>query len=82
MEQIIGIIAAILAAALVIFTVIYNVRKKKSGKGCCSGDCSHCKGCHPADDKKSCGNSRISYKILSLKQRRARKGCVFVSRKD
>ena len=62
MEQIIGIIAAILAAALVIFTVIYNVRKKKSGKGCCSGDCSHCKGCHPADDKKTDADNKIRSK--------------------
>lgn len=42
----IGIVAAVLAVALVVFTVVYNVRKRKAGKGCgCSGDCSKCKAC-------------------------------------
>lgn len=59
MEQIIGIIAAILAVSLVLFTVIYNVRKRKSGKGCCSGDCSHCKGCRPADGSKTEADKKI-----------------------
>lgn len=59
MEQIIGIIAAILAVSLVLFTVIYNVRKRKSGKGCCSGDCSHCKGCRPADGRETEADKKI-----------------------
>lgn len=45
MEIFIGITAAILAVGLVAFTVIYNVKRHKSGKGGCCGDCGKCKGC-------------------------------------
>ncbi len=45
MEIFIGITAAILAVGLVAFTVVYNVKRHKSGKGGCCGDCGKCKGC-------------------------------------
>lgn len=56
MEIFIGITAAILAVGLVAFTVIYNIKRFKSGKGGCCGDCRKCKGCDgfkTCDDKKS-----------------------------
>ena len=55
MEIFIGITAAILAVGLVAFTVIYNIKRFKSGKGGCCGDCRKCKGCDgfkTCDDKK------------------------------
>lgn len=55
MEIFIGITAAILAVGLVAFTVIYNIKRFKSGKGSCCGDCGKCKGCDgikTCDDKK------------------------------
>lgn len=55
MEIFIGITAAILAVGLVAFTVIYNIKRFKSGKGGCGGDCRKCKGCDgfkTCDDKK------------------------------
>ena len=49
----ISIIAGVLAVALVAFTVIYNVRKRKKGKGCnCTGDCSKCSACKNGTIKK------------------------------
>ena len=56
MELFIGITAAILAVGLVAFTVIYNIKRFKSGKGGCCGDCRKCKGCDgfkTCDDKKN-----------------------------
>lgn len=56
MEIFIGITAAILAVGLVAFTVIYNIKRFKSGKGGCCGDCRKCKGCDgfkTCDDKKN-----------------------------
>ncbi len=36
-----GILAVIVAAV-----IVKMIRDKRSGKSCCSGDCSHCSGCH------------------------------------
>ncbi len=36
-----GILAVIVAAV-----IVKMIRDKRSGKSCCSGDCSHCGGCH------------------------------------
>ena len=36
-----GLLAVIVAAV-----IIKMVRDKRSGKGCCGGDCSRCRGCH------------------------------------
>lgn len=55
MEIFIGITAAILAVGLVAFTVIYNIKRFKSGKGGCCGDCRKCKGC---DGFKTCGDKK------------------------
>ncbi len=42
-----GIIAGVLAAALIVFTVIFNLRRRRSG-----GGCSGCSGC---GNRASCG---------------------------
>lgn len=44
METFISITVGVLAAALVVFTIVYNIRKRKKGSGCC-GDCSQCSCC-------------------------------------
>ncbi len=37
--QPVEIIAVILAAGIVLFTVIFNIAKRKKGKSCCGCDC-------------------------------------------
>ena len=41
----IEIVVIIFAVALVAFTVIYNVLRRKKGRNCCGGGCSGCSGC-------------------------------------
>lgn len=56
MESSLDVIVAILAVLLVIFTIIYNVKKLKNGScscGSCKGACCHCKDENEAKEEKS-----------------------------
>ena len=39
------IILIIAASAVVISVVVVSIVNKKKGKGCCDGNCAHCRGC-------------------------------------
>jgi hypothetical protein len=42
----IGTIAVLLLLAVIVIAIVIRLRSnKKSGKGCCGGDCGKCSGC-------------------------------------
>ncbi len=43
--MVIGIIVGVLASALVVFTVAFNVVRRKKGKCSCGNSCDHCNAC-------------------------------------
>ncbi|MDR3292934.1 MAG: hypothetical protein LBT20_02390 [Clostridiales bacterium] len=49
----IGIVVIICAVGLVAFSIVYNVRKRKKGGGCCEGSGSGgaCEACRACADK-------------------------------